>query len=136
MAITITMSATFETVEYDDHDDGPLYGGGYTSPTNPWGGFKYNLPDGCHGEAAEAWMAENVETVTFDSIEEAAQFVADFPGGVWQYSQGTPSTDAAGVETTVTLIVDGHRDAVFALARTIEDERDRRLAERAARHRS
>ena len=135
----ITMTATYQTTvwESDEPDTEPTICGGFTDPSNPWGGFKCELPDGCVGEAAEAWMAENVETLTFDTVEEAAQFVADFPGGVWDYSASEPEMDhKTGVYMEVTLHVKGsaggRRKNVFALAHKIEAERDRRLAEQRA----
>jgi hypothetical protein len=132
--ITIQMTATYDTVEWEDGSEEPITTHGFTDPSNPWGGWKYELPDGVVGETAKAWMAENVETLTFNNLLEAAQFVADFTGGVWDYSECEPDQDyRTGISTRVTLHVHGHEQAVFAIARQLESARDRELAERRGR---
>lgn len=124
--ITITMAATYETVQWEEECEEPDVERGYTDPSNPWGGWRYAMPESMHGEAARAWIAENAETVTFHTLQEAAQFVADFPGGVWAYSECWPEQDT-GAYTTVTLHVDGFRDAVFAIAHAMEASSTRTL---------
>lgn len=125
MNTRITLSATYETITWSDEDeDGYTREGGYTSPTNPWGGLRYAMPDDVYGEAAAAWKAENAETVTFTSLVAAARFVADFPGGVWDYSESPWEND-----TSVTLHVEGSNEdvvAVFSLAEVMEARSARR----------
>lgn len=134
--LTIKMTATYDTAQWEDDSDEPITTGGYTNPSNPWGGWKNEMPDGIHGEAAKAWMAENVETITFNNFVEAAKFVADFPGGVWDYSECEAEQDLpTGVWTRVTLHVDGFETAVFNIAHATEAARDRALSDRLARTR-
>lgn len=135
--LTIKMTATYDTVEWEDGCEEPITTGGYTDPSNPWGGWKNEMPDDIHGEAAKAWATENVETVTFNNLLEAAEFVADFPGGVWDYSECEAEQDyRTGVSTRVTLHVDGFETAVFNIAHAIEAARDRALSDWLARNRT
>lgn len=124
---TITMTATYDDVWWDgdDDDEDPQERGGYTDPRNPWGGFRQEMPS-TPGDAGystwEAWMGDNVETVSFDNVEEAAQFVIDFPGGVWDLRDGEPEMDyKTGHTISVTLHVDrGDMPAVFAQVEILE----------------
>lgn len=114
--MTITMRATFQDVEWesDEPDTEPTITGGFTDPNNPWGGFRSEAPEGLVGEAFVAWRDENVETLTFDDIEEAAEFIVDFPGGVWDWCEGESSTDyKTGVNTEVTLHVESDWEILY-----------------------
>jgi hypothetical protein len=132
--MSIKVTATYDTVEWDGEDEDPIEHGGYTDPSNPWGGFRQempNTPEEAGYDSWAAWSAENVDTVEFETVEEAAQFVVDFPGGVWDLRECNPETDhRTGVTMSVTLHVEEtHRDAVFALAKAIQAAKDKALAE-------
>lgn len=121
--MTIEMTATYDEVWFEEGEEDPHELGGFTDPHNPWGGFRTELP------AAEnpgpEWYAENVTTVSFAGVEEAAEFVVDFPGGVWNYSESESGQDVrTGHWLSVTLHVGGDEEAaVFARAEEIEAER-------------
>lgn len=126
---TITMSATYQTVLWEGEDEEPTEGGGFTDPANPWGGFRSELP--AHVNPGPEWYAENVATVTFHDLESAAQFVADFPGGVWDHREGEAEQDyRTGEYTSVILHVDEHAAEVLALAEAIERAEDAALRAR------
>jgi hypothetical protein len=126
----ITMSATYDTTLWEGEDEEPIEGGGFTDPTNPWGGFRVELP--AHENRTPQWYTENVTTVSFDDIAEAAQFVVDFPGAVWDYCEGEAEQDyRTGEYTSVTLHVREHAAAVFAAARELQAAEDAALARRA-----
>jgi hypothetical protein len=130
MLTPIVMRATYEILHWDDEPDTePEREGGYTDPNNPWGGFRSEVPDDLTGEAFTAWCAENIETVQFDSLWDAAEFVVDFPGAVWDYCEGDYSTNyRTGDEMGVTLHVDDkYANAVFALAAIIQKRQDENL---------
>lgn len=77
----------------------------------------------------EQWTAENVETVVCDNLWEAAEFVVDFPGGVWDFREGEYSTEyRTGIDKEVTLHVEDHDAAVFEIAEFIQKRQDARLA--------
>lgn len=128
--VTITMTATYDTTEWESEepDTDPTITHGFTDPSNPWGGFKHEMPDGCVGDAAKAWMAENVERLEFGDFEEAAQFVADFPGGVWDYRECEADQDyRTGVYTRVTLHVESNIGGLLVRVAEIEAERNAHL---------
>lgn len=124
--LTAEITATFEIVYPSDPDVYPDTEGGYTDPSNPWGGFRQVMPN-TPGEAGyvdwAAWSAENVETLTL-TLWDAALFVLDFPGAVWDHPTFTdcdPSIDyGTGESMTVTAHVRGHAAAVFELADVID----------------
>lgn len=123
--MNITMRATYQRhwYESDEPDTEPTFEHGYTNPHNPWGGLRSEVPDELCGEAFVAWRDENVDVVEFDTMFEAAEFVADFPGGVWDYREGEcECVDYRdGVYMHVTLHVDEvHKVDVFRAAEVIE----------------
>lgn len=131
--MTIRMRATYDETwrESADDDAETLTAGGYTDPSNPWGGFRYEKPDGLVGEAFVVWQAENAEVVEFDTVEEAAQFVADFPGAVWDlWPDCDESTNGDDRSMRVVLHVLDQAPAVHALARQIQDATDADLKAR------
>lgn len=115
----ITVTATYDTVEWKDEEDGcpseePIETGGFTDPENPWGGWKTELPQGTN--PPPEWYDSNVKRVTFDTAWEAAEFILDFPGGVLDYSEGEGEQDLrTGVWTRVTLHVEGGQEWIFEL---------------------
>lgn len=126
----IRMRASYTDTWYDEPGSDPVALYGYTDPTNPFGGFSYENP-GLTGEAFVRWQADNAELVRFDTIEEAAEFVADFPGETDGYgNEGyvEPSEMADGRDRLVTLHVLDQAEDVFRAARTIEAARDAKLA--------
>lgn len=85
LSAPIVLRATFEHVWWEDGAEDPCEERGYTDPRNPWGGIDAIVPDGLCGAPFAAWRDKNAETVTFqpDEFAECVDFVADFPGGVW-----------------------------------------------------
>jgi hypothetical protein len=130
----IRMRATFGTTVWEspEPDTEPTVGHGFTDPNNPWGGLRAEMPEGICGDLAAKWIDQNAETVEFTSLEEAAEFVADFPGGVWDYSDSEHQVIdyATGEDMEVTLHVLDHTEAVHKRAREIETARDAALKER------
>lgn len=130
MLTPIVMRATYEILRFDDEPDTePEREGGYTDPSNPWGGFRSEMPNELWGEALDAWCAENIETVQFDSLWDAAEFVVEFPGGVWDYCEGEYDVNyRTGDHMSVTLHVDDkYANAVFTLAAIIQKRQDEHL---------
>lgn len=119
------MRASYEEVEWPDEVDDPEIRHGWTDPHNPYGGLKTETTD-LWGDAAGAAMDE-AETVEFDDVWEAAEFIVDFPGGVWDYSEGESDFDyGTGISTGVTLHVDeGDQAFLFALADLVRNIRSR-----------
>src|SRR5688572_2919136 len=98
----VLLRATYESIEWDDRYDDPQETRGYTNPRNPWYGFKDEVPEGLVGPAFTAWRDKNAETLTL-TLWEAAEFVANFPGGVWDYTEGESELQADGTWLSVTL---------------------------------
>lgn len=110
----VTVVATYNTVEWVEDQDGPceepLEDSGFCDPRNPWGGAEYSDP---------------VELV-FDSLGEAARFAIDFPGGVWDWAGSEAELDyRTGVWKCVTLHIQDHQEAVFALMDMLNHYGDR-----------
>jgi hypothetical protein len=129
--VIVTMRATFsETLwESDEPDTDPTITDGFIDPRTPWGGFDVEVPDGLCGEAFTAWEVDNVDTITFDNLWDAAEFVVSFPGGVWDFSEGEGEQDArTGAYREVTLHVQDHVEAVFNLAEFVQTYNARPVA--------
>lgn len=112
----ITMTATYSDTEWesDEPDTDPTITSGFTDPRNPWGGFHSEVPEGLVGEAFTEWCKDNVERLEFDDVNEAAEFIAEFPGGVWDWSESEPDLNyRTGVYTEVTLHVESTSTVVF-----------------------
>ncbi len=101
LAANVTMRATFDIVTPESAEVGDYARSGWVHPSNPWGSF----PWGSFGQdSADDSCAP--ETVTFDNLYDAALFVRDFPGAVWDYSEGEASQHyATGEWKSVTLHV-------------------------------
>lgn len=122
----ITMSATYDIVAWFGDDEEPTESGGFTDPENPWGGFRVELP--AQENRSPQWYTENVTTVEFDDLFEAARFVADFPGGVWDHRECEAEQDyRSGEYTRVTLHVREHAPVVLMLATWMEAAEDAAL---------
>ncbi len=63
----VRLRATYSTVEWEDGSEDPIETGGFTSVSNPWGGFRSEMPEKAPGEGWAAWEIENVDTVTVDA---------------------------------------------------------------------
>lgn len=127
----IRMHATYETTLWESEDDAePTLTSGYTNPCNPWGGWKSEMPERAHGPELAAWVAENVQEEVFTSVADAAEFVAEFSGAVWDLVPDcSPNIDyRTGEETTVTLHVIDHAYEVLAAAKVLMAEQDAHLA--------
>lgn len=126
----VVMRATYERLWYesDEPDTEPTREGGFTDPNNPWGGFRQELPE--HFNPGPQWYEENVKTVEFDNLWEAAEFVVEFPGGVWDFCEGEYSTVdyRHGIEMQVTLHVQNHKEGVFAIAEFLQAQQDKHLS--------
>lgn len=125
----VTMRATYERLwwESDEPDTEPDTERGYTDPCNPWGGLRAEVDPALCGEEFGEWRDANADLIEFDNMWDAAEFVVDFPGGVWDYREGEYSSGTDGVEMSVTLHVNEHEEAVFAIADIIGTIAGRRL---------
>lgn len=129
---TIRMRATYMIHTWPDEPDTyPDEESGYTDPRNPWGGFRDAVPDDLIGEAFARWRDENAAVIEFDSVEEAAQFVADFPGGVWDWeeTEWDRLDDGRDMEVTLHLVNDDDKEAVFAAADKIRAAENAKIKE-------
>ncbi len=124
--------ATFSETEWEDDepDTEPIITHGFTDPNNPWGGLDAEMPEDCCGEDAARFIEENADVVEFETLEEAVEFMADFPGGIWDYSESESEQDyRTGVYREVTLhVVDSEQQAeLFEVLRQYETKRDAEL---------
>lgn len=131
--VKVHMRATYEDQWYesDEPDTYPESETGFTDPHNPWGGWKVRTDD--EGRRINAgdprWPDAYIEVAEFDNLWEAAEFVVDFPGGVWNFREGEWSTEdyRTGRQREVTLHVDDHEEGVFAIAEIIQRMQDKHL---------
>ena len=91
----IRMRATFDEVEWIENQDDPIETEGYTNPNNPWGGLKVYPGDSSPHD--EVW---------FENFPEALEFMKDFPGGIWGYSESESEQQPDGKWMSVTLHVE------------------------------
>lgn len=130
----VTMRATYTDMwwESDEPDTPESREDGFTDPHNPWGGWKVRTDD--EGERINAgdpeWPDAYIEIATFDTLWEAAEFVVDFQGGVWDFREGEYDTVdyRTGRQREVTLHVQNHQEGVFAIAEIIQRMQDKRYA--------
>ncbi len=99
----VLLRATYRQVGPDGEE-----AGGFTDPRNPWGGADDAVPEMLCGERFVAWRDANTTWIEL-GIEEAARFVAEFPGGVWDATEAEFSTVdyARGTRRAVLLHVEG-----------------------------
>jgi hypothetical protein len=137
MNLPIYLRATFTEWlwESDEPDTDPTVTDGYCDPSNPWGGFDVEVPEGLCGPAFTAWQIENVDHAECATLSEAVHFVVDFPGGVWNYQESDPEQDyRTGAYREVTLHVpDENQEQVFKWAAIIERIQDARYRAQATR---
>ena len=104
---TVKLRATYDCVSWGQDVDGcpdtdPTTWGGFCDPRNPWGTADDDLPDSLPYDGGEPIEIEL-------PIYEAAQFIFDFPGAIWDLEiECDPSHNyRTGVASTVVLHVDG-----------------------------
>lgn len=132
MIPTVTFTATYDCVYWPDpEDDTPMTWGGWCDPHNPWGTSNDDIP--------EQWDTSTTEEpITVElPIWQAAEFIRDFPGGVWDVSLCCPSENyRTGVSTQVTLHVAGPgADAALEIAHQLIEIRNAKIAAYLARSR-
>lgn len=93
MTTTVTIRVTFEDVWWDADvpDAEPNEVGGWADPK--WPHEVQAMPAGICGNAVAPWKAENIPaewTLTL-AVLEAWEFLSDFEGGIWDYSESEPS---------------------------------------------
>ena len=103
----VTIRATYDCAYFPDGEEDPATWGGWCDPSNPWGTLwgddEYRADDdgdayGRNGPPVELTLPAG----------EAARFLADFPGGVWDLCEGSSSVNyQTGVDVTVTAHADG-----------------------------
>lgn len=127
--LPIKLRATYSCDYWpDDGVDYPVHWHGWCDPHNPWGSANswprtYDDPEFVEGD-------EPIEVVL--PLAEAVEFIAEFPGGVWDLCEGEHSQDyRTGVYTEVTLHVadwdDPYRNLVLERAEREMAQRDARL---------
>lgn len=117
MTNIIRVRATFDAYRWvDDEQDYPHERGGWVDPSNPWGSFEQDRDD----DSAEP------DTVEFETIREAVEFLREFPGGIWDIGQECePEQDyRTGEWKAVTAHVDGNRYAVDAVLHYVSTGRE------------
>jgi hypothetical protein len=90
---TVTITATFDDVWWDDDvpDAEPNEVGGWADPNRPH--EVQDMPASICGDAVAPWKAANVpaEWTLRLPVDEAVEFLADFEGGIWDFSESEPS---------------------------------------------
>jgi hypothetical protein len=132
MIPTVTFTATYDCVYWSAPDGElecePTTWGGWCDPCNPWGTVDDDIP--------ESWDTSQTEEPIGHvlPIWQAAEFIADFPGAVWDWQDDChPSENyRTGVSTRVTLHVAGPgADAALEIADRLREQRKaRRMAAR------
>ncbi len=114
----VTLTATFTTYKWSDvEDEFPAMNHGYCDPQNPWGTLPYYVDE------TTEWPEGRQEPITVTlPLWEAAEFIRDFPGGVWDFREGETSTlnYKEGIDADVTLHVAGAWLAALELAERLE----------------
>lgn len=102
----VTIRATYDCTYFPPDEEDAAQWGGWCDPSNPWGSIggddEYRADD-----ADEAYgRGEPVELAL--TIGEAVDFLADFPGGIWDSREAESSPNyRTGVDVSVTAHVDG-----------------------------
>lgn len=113
---TVTLTATFTTYKWPSDEaeaEFPYINHGYCDPQNPWGTLPHYVDE------STDWPEGRQEPITVTlPLWEAAEFIRDFPGGVWDFREGEPSTIdyGEGIDADVTLHVAGAEAAALELA--------------------
>lgn len=113
-----TVRATYTDLTPQGEDEDYLEESGWVDPTNPYGGF-----------TSEDEPMNHI----LDTLAELVHFIVDFPGGVWDFSEGEYHTEdyRTGRERQVTLhVADKDQERAFkwaAIVQRIEDARRRHL---------
>jgi hypothetical protein len=130
--IPVRMRATYDCVYWPDpEDDDPAQWGGWCDPHNPWGSLwgddEYDPDD----DSDAYGRGEPIEIVL--PLNEAVEFVCDFPGAVWDLWEGESSVNyRTGVDVSVTLHVEDHEALVLGLAERRQKRIDAALRRRTA----
>jgi hypothetical protein len=107
----VTLTATFTTYKWPSDEaeaEFPFLNHGYCDPQNPWGTVPRTVDE--ETDWPEGWQEPRPVTLP---VWQAAEFIRDFPGGVWDFREGEPSTIcyAEGIDADVTLHVEGDGSA-------------------------
>jgi hypothetical protein len=122
MIPTVTLRATYTCWWWpsDEPDTDHWTWGGWCDPRNPWG-----TADDEPRETYDVEGDEPIELVL--PIYEAAEFIRDFPGAVWDWHDDCDASQnyVNGAYTTVTLHVSGEGEvAALNIAATLQAQRD------------
>lgn len=117
----VEMRATYHCVCWPyPQDDTPLEWGGWCDPEHPWGTADDDIP-----ASLDTSLTEEPIVLTLP-IYQAGEFIATFPGAVWDLQQDCDPSEnyRTGVSTQVTLHVDGPGGpAALEIAAQIIDRR-------------
>lgn len=85
----------------------PAQWGGWCDPCNPWGTL-YGDDEYRADDETDSYGRNGPPVEITLPVGEAARFLADFPGGVWDLCEGESSANlSTGVDVSVTAHVDG-----------------------------
>lgn len=103
----VTIRATYDCVYFPDGEEDAATWGGWCDPSNPWGTLwgddEYRADDD-----SDAYGRNGPPVELTLPVGEAARFLADFPGGVWDLCEGSSSVNyRTGVDVSVTAHADG-----------------------------
>lgn len=77
LSTPLRIRATFDAYSWpDDETDDPDERRGWVDPSNPWGSFEQDTDDDSCEPAA-----------VYLPFAEAVEFLSEFPGGIWGYSE-------------------------------------------------
>lgn len=125
----VTFRATYECYYWpDDGQENPWTWHGYCDPCNPWGTLNDDVP-----AAPSIWgTVAGDEPIEYTlPIWQAAEFIANFPGGVWdlQWECQPDQNYRTGVYSDVTLHMDGDgAEAAMVIATDIRERRKAAIA--------
>lgn len=102
----VTIRATYDCVYFPGGGEDAALWGGWCDPSNPWGTLWGD--DEYRADDSDAYGRNGPPVELTLPVGEAARFLADFPGGVWDLCEGSSSVNhRTGVDVSVTAHADG-----------------------------
>lgn len=116
----VTLRATYDCHYFPEGSDDPAEWGGWCNPANPWGTM-YGDDEYDPNDTGPAYGRNSPPDEIVLPVYSAAEFVRDFPGGVWDFAEGESEMNFhSGVWRSVTLHLSGAgAETALAIAETL-----------------